>query len=144
MAKDDILYKSIFLIILGFLIFVLITFNKTNGLFPFLASYFVIFLISGILISSTGIIFYFVWDFKNRKPYFEQTGRTKTHFASFLSYGVILTFLSLYARYYFKGISSGFNLMLLAVSTGGILLMLIGLRFFIKEVIIARRAPLHS
>ena len=144
MAVDDLPYKSIFVLFIGFLIFIAMILNKIHLFYEPLHDYFVLFLFTGIFISITGLFMGIRWNFKHRKPYYLRKKQKKTtHFMSYLAFGIILLLSSFTIIHYYHGLNKTVHLMSQIVSVGGILLLLNGLRYFIKELII-QKTPRHS
>jgi hypothetical protein len=136
MAKEDMMYKSIFVLFLGFLVFVMIILNKIHLFLVILDSYFVLFLFLGIIISLVGMSMLVVWNFNNRQPYFEEiNSKIGTHFAPYLAAGIFFIVGGFTSLYYLKGLSRVSFLVSISSSILGIMLLLIGLKYFITEVL---------
>ena len=150
MAAEDLLYKSIVTLFSGFIVFLSILINKLHRFLLLLDSYFVIFFFLGIVICIVGLCMMVVWNFKNVKPFEEHIieKTEKTHFAPYLTIGIILIVIAFTLVFYFRALSRQLYMISLAISLVGIALLLNGLRYFLKEVIDANKAtlknPLHS
>ena len=149
MAYDDLLFKSIFTLFLGFLTFLSIILNKIYMVIGILDNYFVLFFFGGIAVSVSGIVMLVIWHFRNRKPFYEENEvkAPPLRFVPYLSLGAVFTISGLFVRFHFSG--SGMELFVISMASSilGILLLLNGLRHFIKEVIIKKpmgRTAVHS
>ncbi|MBN2367720.1 hypothetical protein JXC34_01780 [Candidatus Woesearchaeota archaeon] len=139
MAYDDILYRAIFTLFLGFLTFVSILVNKVYSLFSLLDNYFVLFFFSGILISFIGIGMMIVWHFKNRRPFYESEVKKEVlHFAPYLAAGSVSAIIGFFLQVYYRHMGQALFIISMSLSMLGILLLLNGLRYFIKEVLVKK------
>ena len=145
MASEDLLFESMFMIFLGFMNFVLITLNKAKMFFAILDTYYVIFLFLSILVSAIGFIMGIVWNFKNRKPYYEDLSKAKLRFPLYLGSGALLVLAGFLVMIYYN-LNKAFYITSLAASIAGIILLISGLAYFVKEVFYAssKRIPQHS
>ena len=146
MAVDNLPYNSIFTLFVGFLIFIAMILNKIHMFFVPLHDYFVLFLLIGILISSGGLVMTFKWQFENRKPFYEhnqQQKRKTQHFTPYLAFGILLILVGFFSIYYINIPNRNIFIMTMSISITGILLLINGLRYFVKEAII-EKTPRHS
>lgn len=144
MAVDTLPYNSIFTLFVGFLIFIAMILNKIHMFFVPLHDYFVLFLFIGVSISSAGLFMVFKWQFENRKPFYEHKKQKKvTHFMPYLAFGILLILVGFFSIYYIKIPNKSIFIMTMSISITGILLLLNGLRYFVKEAIIGK-TPQHS
>ena len=90
MPAESLLYKAIFILLTGFIIFVSSIINKTYELLEFMNKYYVLFLFAGFIISITGIVYTLIWHFKTRMPFYEKQQRRTNHFIPYLSFGILL------------------------------------------------------
>jgi len=141
MEQEDILYVSLITIFLGFIIFLFTIINKQISAISIFDMYFVLFLFFGALIVIVGMIVLLVWHVRHRQPYQEEI--KKNTFPSFLGIGAVLIVIGYIFLFHYSNLSNILYIMSLAVSITGILMLLVGLRFYIKEVIIGR-TRLHS
>ena len=143
MAAEEVLFKSVFTLFSGFLIFLSIILNKIHKFLSLLDSYFVLFLFSGIIISGIGISMMVVWNFKNRKPYVD-TKQKRYYFIQFFSIGILMILIGFTLIYYLMAFNKNLMIISLGISVLGILLLVIGLSYFAKEVVFIRKTPTHS
>jgi len=86
----------------------------------------------------------FRWQLKNRKPFYIHKKQKKTtHFMPYLAFGIILVLSSFTALHYYHGFNKTVYIMSQSISITGILLLINGMRYFIKEAII-EKTPGHS
>ncbi len=142
---EPLLYKSLFTIYSGFIVFLATIINRTLNFLEILDQYFVIFFFSGVLISITGIVMMFMWNFNNREPYYENKEENKKHFAPYLTLGSIFVLTGFTYIFYIRDITQTTFIIATGASMIGILLSLKGLRFFVKEVYsVRKKIPQHS
>ncbi len=137
-AEDILMYKSIFVLFFGFLVFVMIFLNKLHMFLSILDSYFVLFLFLGVITTIIGIIMLFVWNFKNRKPYEEEEtvkNFVNTHFTPYLISGIVFIIIGFSLLFYLKDETGIMRIMSISSSILGIILLLVGLTYYIKEVL---------
>jgi hypothetical protein len=134
MAKENLLYQGLFLSLFGFLVFMLSILNKVNSFFWVLGDYFVIFLFIGIILSAIGILTMIGYSVENRSPFVEATNKGPSlHFAPYLGVGLLFIFTGFILIFYYKGITRSLYIISMAISISGIILLIQGLWFFIKE-----------
>ena len=137
MAAESLLYRAIFTLLMGFIIFVSSIINKTFEILAFMNNYFVLFLFSGFVISTTGIVYTLNWHFKNRGPFYEEQQKT-SHFIPYLAFGILLILIGFISIFYIEVPSKNLFIMTMSVSITGILLLINGLRYFVKEAVIQK------
>ena len=146
MAAESLLYRAIFTLFLGFIIFVSSILNKTFTVFEAINQYYVLFIFTGFIISIIGIVSALTWHFQTRLPFYEPQPKRITkvqHFTPYLAFGILLILLGFFSIYYVKIPNKNIYIMTMSISITGILLLLNGLRYFIKEAIIGK-TPRHS
>ena len=132
MKKDDSLYMSIFVVFFGFLIFMSSILNKKFLFLKIMDTYFILFLFFGVFSSLIGVFMMIVWHVNNRMPFHEKT--IKNHFPTYLGFGASLIIVGLTIIFYYSNLSKFMYLMSIALSIAGIIFLLQGLRYYIKEV----------
>jgi peptidoglycan/LPS O-acetylase OafA/YrhL len=136
MAAEDVLIKSVITVFSGFLLFIALILNRVYSFIDVLDSYYVLFLFSGIIISLLGGILAMVWHFENRKPYIdERIKQPRTHFTPYLSFGILLVIIGFVVQHNFHDLSQSFSIMSLLLSISGIGMLVVGLRYFVIEVL---------
>ncbi len=138
MEEDDLLFAAIFVMFLGFLIFVLSIINKNFIFITFLDNYFVLFFFFGILMSVIGLALLVAWHVNNKVPYYVET--KKNHFSSFLGFGMLLLVIGFVLLIRYSKLSSLVYIMSIAISIMGIILLIMGLEYFVREVLIKKPA----
>ena len=73
MEEEDVLYSSLIVIFLGFIIFLFTIINKQISVIDIVDMYFVVFLFFGLLITTVGLSVMMVWHVKHRQPFQEET-----------------------------------------------------------------------
>ncbi len=142
MKSETSLLYSVFVLFMGFLIFVSAVANKQFSYSHFLAEYYVLFTMLGIIIAVIGSAKLLVWHVDNRKPYHENV--PGNHFPSYLALGSILALLGLTCFVFLSKSSRLIYLISMSSSISGIFALLIGLYFFVKEIIFKRKIFQHS
>ena len=146
MAHENLLYQSMIFTFLGFMVFLASILNKINQFIWVMDQYFVLFLFLGILITGFGIINMVVWNFRNRTPFFDDAApKPKLHFVPFLGFGMMFVIGGFTTIHYIKHLSMNLYVFAMAISITGILSMLYGLKFFLKEAYApSQKNPSHS
>jgi len=120
---------------LGFIIFLGSILNKINNFFWIVDKYYVLFLLFGIVVSTFGLVNMMIWNFKNKTPFFDiEQSKPRLHFVPYLEVGMFMILGGFTTIHYIKKIKMGMYIISMSSSIIGILIMLYGLKFFIKEV----------
>jgi hypothetical protein len=142
MEEEDLLFIAIFVMFLGFLIFVTSIINKRFGFATFLEIYFVLFFFFGLMISTLGLGLLVVWHVKNKKPFYVE--KKKNHFPSFLGFGMLLLVIGFSLLMRYSKLNNIIYVMSIAISIMGIILLIMGLEYFIREVLIKKKNPVKT
>ncbi|MFH2020384.1 MAG: hypothetical protein ABIJ34_03155 [archaeon] len=141
MDEENKFYLSLFVIFSGFMLFIFAFMNKQKLFFPTLDKYYVLLVLAGIFTGIFGASMMLAWHVRNRKP-FEDTF-TKTHFPSFFAIGALLLFSGLsFYFFYAKGRVLVFEMSMTA-SIMGIILLMLGLRYYVQEALFAKKMQKH-
>ena len=133
MEKERLLYTSIFTLFLGFIMFMASILNNRFTYSQFISAYFVLFIIAGMIMAGTGMIMMLVWHVKNKKPYLEVV--RKDHFPSYFGFGIFLLVIGITIISYYSKMQRGVYYMAMSITVAGIILLIIGLKYFAKEVL---------
>lgn len=139
MEKEGLLYSSIFTLFLGFILFIGTVLNKRFPYSSFISTYFVLILIIGMITAGIGMIMMLVWHVKNRRPYLEIV--QKDHFPAYFGFGIFLLVIGITIISYYTNMQKGLYYMAMSVTVAGIILLIIGLRYFAKEVLFVDTKP---
>jgi hypothetical protein len=138
MESIDRLFTSLIITFLGFIIFIFGILSKKVSFLGFVSTYFVLVLLSGMITTALGLIFILIWHVENARPYYEAKTRD---FSNYLAFGVVLLLFSVFIVSFFK-LGRIVYLSTLTISALGIMLLVIGLRYYIKDAF--RRTPARS
>ncbi|MBT3720848.1 hypothetical protein HN789_04215 [archaeon] len=136
MKHEDSLFISIFIMFLGFLIFTLNMVNQKILIFSYLNSIYVLAFFGSIIISIIGLGMLLFWHVENKKPFFEKT--KQNHFPNYLGIGMVLVFIGLTVLIKYAKIHLIIYIMSASISIMGIIFLLLGLEYFIREVFIQK------
>ena len=139
MERDDSLFLSIFVVFFGFLIFMSSIINKKFLFLKILDTYFILFLFFGVVSSLIGVFMMIVWHVNNRMPFQEKV--VKNHFPTYLGFGAYLIIVGFTIIFYYSNLSKFMYLMSIALSIAGIIFLILGLRYYIKEVMVKTKQP---
>jgi uncharacterized membrane protein len=145
MEKEGLMYTSIFTLFVGFLIFIFTILNQRFNYAQILIDYFMLFILSGIVFSIIGTILMLIWYVENRQPFQEQV--TRDHFPSFFAIGALLIITGVVVFTYYGDLNKGVFYMSLSLSIAGIFILIMGLNYFVREVIfssIKKNVSQHS
>jgi len=87
MKQDQLLFSSLFAVFFGFLIFILSIMNQGLRLIAIFTTYYVLFLLLGLVIMLTGFVFMLIWHVSNRQP-FEDKENKRESFYGYLALGI--------------------------------------------------------
>ncbi len=76
------------------------------------------------------------WHVENKKPFFEKT--KQNHFPNYLGIGMVLVFIGLTVLIKYAKIHLIIYIMSASISIMGIIFLLLGLEYFIREVFIQK------
>jgi len=80
-----------------------------------------------------------VWHVNNRMPFQEKV--VKNHFPTYLGFGASLIIVGFTIIFYYSNLSKFMYLMSIALSIAGIIFLILGLRYYIKEVMVKTKQP---
>lgn len=138
MDSQDKLYMYLIVTFFGFIIFIISVLSKKITFLSFLSVYFVLVLLCGIIISGIGLMLVLMWHVGNARPYYEGS---KEDFSNYLGFGIFLLLASVFIVSFFNLGKIVFYATLI-LSSIGILLLVLGLKYYIKETF--RKNPAHS
>ncbi len=138
MDSQDKLYMYLIVTFFGFIIFILSVLSKKITFLSFLSVYFVLVLLCGIIISGFGLMLVLMWHVGNARPYYEGN---KKDFSNYLGFGIFLLLSSVFIVSFFNLGKMGFYATII-LSSIGILLLVLGLKYYIRETF--RKTPAHS
>ncbi|MCM2325140.1 MAG: hypothetical protein NDI94_01635 [Candidatus Woesearchaeota archaeon] len=129
MDPEDKMYLSLFVTFFGFMLLMATILNKRIHFLQIMTDYFIVFMFLGVIICSIGVSLILIGHVENRKPFIEDTNAKSP---GFLAMGTLLVATGFIFISYFK-LSKTVYIAAISVSILGIISLVNGLRFFLKE-----------